>query len=296
MPDANPKKHLYDANATVLSGQLKHPVAQKIEPQAHSELDPEGGYFSQRSDGYTLESVLSFRRAYSHVAGHRDNDPSRPEKRNNGWTTLTTTVIEGLNVLEVLTADRVVGQTITEHPIDGFVPTISFLGTRFENLCICGHKVHLEYDTGIFGPKPLNDMPYILEAGFMGRVRRQYNGIIQDKNLPAALQQKYNQLSSKLDASQEVECSLITKAVGLFPGSSFGNVITIPDFGTITLGKVIVKHENPHEKTKVPQQTTFTLTMIDLNLGCAINGNIPVGTGTSNGGPVGMTPPTPPTP
>ena len=33
-----------------------------------------------------------------------------------------------------------------------------------------------------------------------------------------------------------------------------------------------MKHENPHEKTKVPRKTTFTLTMIDLKLGCAIEG------------------------
>ena len=58
-------------------------------------------------------------------------------------------------------------------------------------------------------------------------------------------------------------------------------MITIPGFGTITLGKVTVKHEDPTGKTH--KKTTVTLTMIDLKLGCVIEGDVPVGTGGSNG-------------
>jgi len=57
-------------------------------------------------------------------------------------------------VLDVLTADRVVGQIITEHPLVGYVPIISFLGTRFENLRIAGHPVELDLDLNILGDKP----------------------------------------------------------------------------------------------------------------------------------------------
>ena len=57
----------------------------------------------------------------------------------------------------MVTADRVVGQTITEHPLVGYVPSISFLGTRFENLRIAGYPVEVEFDHGIFGPKPIDD-------------------------------------------------------------------------------------------------------------------------------------------
>jgi hypothetical protein len=62
-------------------------------------------------------------------------------------------------------------------------------------------------------------------------------------------------------------------------------VITIPGFGVITLMKVTVKHEDLHEETRVPKKTTFTLTMIDLKLGCIVDGDIPIGTGSTNGGP-----------
>ncbi|MGA2277485.1 MAG: hypothetical protein ABSG00_07765 [Terracidiphilus sp.] len=277
MPEENKRKHIYDAEATVLTGHLKLPVSQKIEPQAHSKLVKEGGYFSQVSDGYQLESVLSFRSAYSHVAGNRDLKPGR------GWNTLTTTVVEGLNVLEVLTADRVVGQIITEHPLEGHVPTISFLGTRFENLRIAGHPVELELDHQIIGPKPAKDAGYARDAGFVSRVSSQYERIRKSKELPKELQERYNQLSSTLGSAEAVECSLVNQAAGGYPGMSFGHVIRIPGFGIITLAKVTVKHEELHAKTKVPKKTTVSLTMIDLKLGCAIHGTVPIGGGRQNG-------------
>ena len=278
MPEVNERTHNYDAEAIVLSGNLLLPVSQTIEPQSHAKLTAEGGYVSQRSDAYQLESVISIRSAYSHVAGNKSNKPGE------GWNTLTTTVVEGLNVMEVLTADRIVGQTITHHPLKGYVPSISFLGTRFENLRIAGIPVELEWDQEIFGSTPVNDVSYALDPGVLSRVSRQYDRILQNKNLPAALQERYNQLSSTLGGSEAVECSLVNRVAGLFPGSSFGNVITVPGFGTITLAKLTVEHEDQHEKTKVYKKTTFTLTMIDLKLGCVIEGAMGIGGNGTNGG------------
>jgi hypothetical protein len=277
MPEVNERTHTYNAEAIVLSGKLTLPVTQTIEPQTHSKLDPKGGYFTQRSDGYRLESIVSYSTAYSHVAG------SENPKTNKGWNTLTTTVVEGLNVLEVLTADRVVGQTITHHPQKGYMPSISFLGTRFENLRIAGIPVELEWDQEIFASTPANDLPYALDPGVVSRVGRQYSRILQNKNLSPKLQEHYNQLSSTLGVAETIECSLVNRLAGLFPGTIAGNTITIPGFGTITLGKVTVKHEDPIGKTH--KKTTFTLTMIDLKLGCVIAGSVPIGTGGSNGSP-----------
>jgi hypothetical protein len=277
MSEANERNHLYDAEAVVLSGQLDLPVSQTIAPQAHSQLPKKGGYVNQRLDSFRIETVMSFSAAYSHVAGNRSPKPGR------GWETLTTTVVEGLNVMEVLTADRVVGQTITEHPLVGYVPTISFLGTRFENLRIAGHPVELEIDPEIFGPKPADDAPYTHDAGLISRVSRQYDRIGSSKDLPAELLERYNRLSPTLGNSEAVECSLVNRASGFYPGMSFGHIIRVPGFGIITLAKLTVKHENPHEKTKAPKKTTFTLTMIDLQLGCPTSGHAPVGGGGSNG-------------
>lgn len=277
MSEVNERTHRFDAEATVLSGQLDLPVSQKIEPLAYSKLPEKGGYVNQRSDSFRIQSLISYSSAYSHVSGIRSPKPG------GGWETLTTTVVEGLNVMEVLTADRVVGQTITVHPLAGYVPTISFLGTRFDNLRIAGFPVELEYDHNIFGPKPVDDAPYTHDAGLISRVARQYDRIGSNKDLPAELAERYNRLSPTLGKSEAVECSLVNQATGRYPGISFGHIIRVPGFGIITLAKLTVKHENPHERTKVPRKTTFTLTMIDLQLGCPTKGKAGVGDGGSNG-------------
>jgi hypothetical protein len=278
MPEVSERVHHYHAEASVLGGHLRLPLCQQIKPQAHVKLAREGGYISQRAENYRLEAVISFRSAYTHVAGNRSNKPG------GGWTTLTSSVIEGLNVLDVITADRIVGQIITEHPLVGYVPTISFLGTRFENLCIAGHPVELEIDHEIFGAKPDDDAPYTTNPDFISRVSRQYDRIRQHKDVSDELLEQYNRLSSTLGNREEVECSLVNQAAGRYPGRSYGHVLKIPEIGAITLGKLVLKHEDFHEKTGVPKMTTVHLTMIDLKLGCLIEGSIPIGGGTSNGG------------
>jgi hypothetical protein len=167
------------------------------------------------------------------------------------------------------------------------VPTIYFLGTRFENLRVAGNPVELDLDHEVIGPKPADDAPYTKEQGFLSRVSRQYDRIRQHKDLPAELSERYNRLSSTLGGSETVECSLVNQASGRYPGHTFGHVITIPGFGTITLAKVTIKHEDPHEKTKAPKKTTVTLTMVDLKLGCFVDGNLSMGNGSTNGGPDG---------
>jgi hypothetical protein len=126
---------------------------------------------------------------------------------------------------------------------------------------------------------------YALDPGVLSRVSRQYDRILQNKNLPAALQERYNRLSSTLGSTEAVECSLVNRVAGLFPGTIAGNVITIPGFGTITLAKLTVKHEDPIASAKTHKKTTFTLTMIDLKLGCVVDGEVMVGSGPTNGGP-----------
>jgi len=278
MPDTKGRKHTYHAEATVLEGHLHLPLEQVIKPQAYASLPPHGGYLSQHAHDYKLEAVISFRSAYTQVAGNRDTKPG------HGWSTLTTTSIEGLNILDVLTADRVVGQILTEHPLEGYVPRISFLGTRFENLRIAGHLVELDLDTGILGAKPAGDGAYTTDSGVIGRVSQQYSRIGEHGDLPADLAEGYNRLSSTLGRQEAVECSLVNRATGAYPGKNFGHLLCVPEFGTIALGKLHVKHEDFDKDAGVPKKTTVHLQMIDLKLGCAVAGHGGVGSGSSNGG------------
>lgn len=279
MSELNGRTHHYHAEATILSGHLRLPLEHHIKPQVHTHLPKEGGYFSHCAEHFMLESVLSFRSAYTHVAGNINPKPG------GGWTTLVTTAIEGLNVMEVITADRIVGQTITEHPVEGYVPTINFLGTRFENLRIAGFPVDLDLNMNFLGPKPANDAAYTHDPALIGRISSQLGRVGEHPDLPAELQQRYNRLSASLGSQpEEVECSLVNRAAGAYPGHSSGHVITIPDFGTMILGQVTIKHEDFKPETGTPKKTTIRLTMIDFHFGCPIVGYVGTGVGSTNGG------------
>ncbi|MGA2560084.1 MAG: hypothetical protein ABSF17_10440 [Terracidiphilus sp.] len=277
MTEINGRTHFFNADATILDGFLNLPIEKEIKPLGALALSEKGGYRSERVEDFHLEEVISYRSAYTQVAGNND------VKADHGWATLATVVIEGLNILEVLTADRIVGQIIADHPPVGYVPSISFLGTRFENLRIAGHPVHLELDPHILGVRPIDDTSYGLDSGVRGRVSAQHGRICQHAELPADLRGRYNSLSSNVGARETVECSLVNQASGGYPGLTFGNVLRIPNFGTITLAKVTVTHEDFKDGTNVPETTTVRLRMIDLELGCAVAGHGGVGTGSTNG-------------
>ena len=272
--------HFYHADAYVLKADLKQPVSSDIQPQALVELPVNGTYTFQRAEPFKLFGVLSYKSGYSQVAGH-------PSTKGHGFTTLATSVAEDLNVLDVVTADRVVGQISTEHPIDGEVPSVTFLGTRFVNLRIGGHKVELDQDVHILGPKPAKDKSYFDEPEVLARMSRQYTNIRKSKGLPdwAAEQFRWDKGAAK---NGTASCSLVNKVSGA-PGTSFGHVIDLPHFGKIFLGELTVTRQPP--KTRDENETYhFQLKMIRLEMGCIATGSTTVvaldanGTG-SGGGP-----------
>lgn len=274
----NGRTHDYHAEATIVSGNLELPLAQAIQPQAYLALPQAGGYNSQYVDTYGLQGVLSYTSAYTQVAGNLDTKPE------HGWTTLTTFVVEGLNVFEVVTADRVVGQIITEHPLEGYVPNISFLGTRFDNLRIAGNPVEIEMNLGVLGDKPAGDRGYTADAGVKERIESQRKYMLGHAHLPASLRERYNRLSSNLRGAETIECSLVNQVKGNFPGLSFGHIIDIPYFGKVVLGQVTVTSAEILPGTQTPQKTTVELTMIGFELGCPIAGRVTLAAGSTNGG------------
>ncbi|MGA3130335.1 MAG: choice-of-anchor P family protein [Terracidiphilus sp.] len=271
------RKHRYHASATAISGHLKLPLETEITPQAHCELPAKGGHCSQRIGNFSVQEVISFRSAYTRVSGNKGT------KDGHGWTTMTTTVIEGLNVLEVVTADRVVMQTITEHPLEGYVPSVSFLGTHFENLRVAGQSVELELDHNLLGEKPDGDGAYTKERGVITRVRSQYSRILASKGLPKDLRERYKLFSSNLGKTEEIECSLVNRASGSHPGHSFGHIIHVPDFGKIVLARLKVSHDQHDTPTGAPRLTNVQLTMVDLELGCVTDGMVAMASGSDNG-------------
>lgn len=274
MPETK-RDHKYHAEATVLSGLLTLPLEQEIKPQAYAKLSEQGGYLSQHASDYKLEGVISFRSAYTQVGGNPET------KQGHGWNTLSTSVIEDLNVMDVVTADRVVAQISADHPPEGYVPHFTLLGTRFENLRIAGHPVKLDLDPHILGTKPNGDRAYTSDPGFIGRVVSQHQHIITRPELPDDLREQYNQVPSTSSNPESLECSLVNHADGAYPGRSFGHVIDVPNFGRIHLAVLRVEHSDYNQD--VPKQTKVNLTMMKLHMGCIASGKVALGHTIING-------------
>jgi hypothetical protein len=269
---APPRVHHFHAEATALHAKLQHPLNGEIKPQNHLKLHQEGGYLSDHVKDYRVDNVVSFKAAHTHVAGHES------PKRDHPWVTLTTASIEQLNVLEVVTADRLVSQIATEHPREkGHVPTVTFLGTRFENLQVGGIRINLKLKfplTTLRPPTP--DTPYLLDEKFLKEIGAK----------PASFPELKSQWESCLK-SREVNpeaprpnasaTGTLAYDVSLADPKSAGdvkidgNVLSVPEFGKIILAELTVDCD------------TFHLTMLRLEMGCLAAGTMMLGGTITNG-------------
>ncbi|HUK23694.1 MAG TPA: hypothetical protein VLV49_03870 [Terriglobales bacterium] len=309
---ANPKPrieehyHVYHAEAEVLSGELQHPIKQPLENYGRVAIEKtrREGHFSESVGETTVEGLISFKAAHTGVSGSLlRNKKDLWGNDHSGWVTLSTSVIEGLNVFEVITADRVVAQVSTEHALtDGHVPKVTFLGTRFENLQIAGYRVQPELELGICGDRPAHDQNYLYDRGFLDRVQQQVAGIAGAKGLPESLKTQYDAEIASIDklrkgsgqgkgsrnGQSQLQCSLV-KSIGPIPIPGvkiFGNVIVIPDFGIVTLAEIEVGIEPPSEpfgQTSSTPGNYFQLNMFNMRLGCVGGGSVKSGSVKANG-------------
>ena len=275
--------HDYHAEAKALHGDFKRPFTDIITPQALSQLGAAGGSDDKNGLAFALKSVISYDSASTHVSG------SQETKHNGGWCTLSTSTVMGLNILEVVTADKIVGQIFTEHPLDGYVPRISFLATRFENLRICGHKVKLDWDMQVLGDKPEDDAAYSRDPALVKHLGGRSGRICDQNALSDAARKRYTDVPKKIDVgtpkeTEILECSLVTSSRGNFPGRCCGHVIHVPDFGEIYLATVKVT-QTDFDPKGIPHSTTVELNMIEAKLGCAATGTVNAGGCITNGNP-----------
>src|SRR5208283_2842736 len=95
------QQFLYHALASGVSGQITLPFQHLIEVQAPSALPSTGGYSASRVEGFRYEDILSFSSASTVATGSESGE---------SFNTLATATVEGLNILNVVKADRVVAR------------------------------------------------------------------------------------------------------------------------------------------------------------------------------------------
>jgi hypothetical protein len=220
---------------------------------------PVGGYGSARVEHFRYHEIISFQAGYTQVMG-----TTRMEGTTTVYDTMSSSVIEKLNILDVITADRVVARLTSETRVEAGAPvapgTLELnalpAGSYFENLRILGQPI---------SPKC---HPQLLDPRYGTR------SAIADGKLPlynADATDTRNTVTPARDGTLRF-ClfqPLETEVAGtiVFPGLR----ITLPTFGDLFLGEFIVSG------------THRQLTMIRLELHSPEEGNVAFGSVEGNG-------------
>src|SRR3977135_3197336 len=104
------KFYSFRADANALGGYLKEPFEKNIPTLAPVSLPAVGGFAMARSEAFTLDEIITCSSASTRVSGREHADGS--------VSILVTAAVEGLNLLEVVTARRVVAQVSISIPKD----------------------------------------------------------------------------------------------------------------------------------------------------------------------------------
>ena len=317
----NVNSYYFHAEAHALTGKLALPFKEEVKKQAFVKLEgnladlsdeerAQRNYFSQHSKNFRLEGIISYAAAHTQVAGHESR------KHDGASVTLSTSVVEDLNVLNVVTADRVVAQISTTHYPGVQTPSVTFLGTHFENLRIARHRTEPYLKLDLVADKPGGAAAMHVDQGtaFMKAVESQYQrlkaglkALGEDERKKTRLAEPDGWLSKKYDGLNLNYPVIKTKAAEASADRSTWDGITCSLVENVEIKDISVKAADgkpvqipPPAKTfghviHVPDfgniflaeltvnHNSFNLTMIRLDLGCLAHGNVSVVSANVNG-------------
>ena len=236
-------------------------------------LPPVGGFATARADRFNLDEIVSFAAAYTRVSGSLDRE-------DGSIGILATAVVEGLNILDVVTAERVVAQVSIALPTRGGYIDVSLAGSCFEGLRLAGCEANPTLNQALMfpaGPQPGHRLPLawqdVLTAG-----RTQAQALVDsfkacsDGGADRWAQERHGRLNTNPPApGGKLLCSLLD---GFGPRGSFesyGHIVVIPGFGRFHFGELFLSGD------------AARLVMIRAELGCPVTGGIGVCTGGGGG-------------
>ncbi len=255
-------QYVYSASTYAISADFERPKKHSLPPQAAAVLSAHGGHGTLRAEGQKIDGLISFREAYSEVGGSFDDC-------HDTYTTHAWSVVEGVNVADMLTADRVVSRMAIYYPAHGKEePSFDITGSYFENLRIAGRKVDIQLATGDLHAndkyKTLADTYQKAAADhlLLGHGLRKLN-----TNQLQALEEQYHALRGMSQLVSEwnntaqprpvdrghyrlsaANCQEIEAAFTGTEIQTFGSIICIPKFGVVRLGEMVV---HKHARTLV---------------------------------------------
>lgn len=250
----------YHANAHVVGATFARPVQHLVEAQGATSLPINGGHGRSTVQDFHFQHFLSVKHGYSHVSG----SPQEIEGKTH-FTTLVTAVAEGLNILDVVTIDRIVARFSSSHTFDDKEPNFTLLGTKFENVQIAGCKTDVEVDTKLFHRMPT----------FEDAIKEYKSNADLRKIGPEAFGYEKEWPEPQLHGA--ILCSIVdlktmtTKCPGV---DRKGHCFIIPKFGKLFLGEIFLEYGRR------------TLSMVRFELGSPVSASGTAVQLSSNGSPI----------
>lgn len=243
----------YHANAHVLSANFTRPLQHLVEVQGAISLPTIGGHGRAQVEDFRFNEFLSVKRGYTHVSGS-SVEAEVNGKKTTYFTTLVTAVAEGVNILDVFHAERIVARFASSHTLDDAEPRFTLVGSKFDGVQIGGCKTEVPIDAKVFEKidtfeaarnefknnadfRKIAEDPF--EAGGGGKLPEQ-----------------------PLDGA--ILCSIVDlkKMTTTCPGvERKGHSFVIPKFGKLFLGEILLEHRRR------------TLTMVRFELGSPVAGS-----------------------
>lgn len=241
------RTHYFHANASAIGGFIERPFVKNIPVQSPTSLSPSGGADEAATANFQFEQIISARSTRSRVEG-------------NFLAGLPTTramaAVEGLNVLDTIRADELVGYISTEHPAqDPDVPRVNLSRTAINGLRIGEALLRVHLDLGILNDgdgKRFPKRPYLFEKSLWKKADKKFD---PDKGaLVCTLVEKIEVVRGKLAA----------KIVDT-------NIIEIPNIGRMHLAEFLLTGGS------------YELIMMRLELGCPVQGSSSMAAPVVNG-------------
>lgn len=255
MPQSARHSHqwMYNGSAYGFAGEIERPFRNVIPTQAATVLGASGGRGLDRVEKFKIEGVVSFDAAYVEVGGSFDEDHDR-------HTSYSSSTIENLNILNVVTADRIVSRIAIYSPLltdEKKEFSFNITGSHFENLKIAGHRVDVKLATHIFHEHDTHSklakahqggkLDEWLLGGKLGRVGERgleeienaYHALCGMSRVVKAWKQKGDKRNTDLMSFSPMNHVKIEDHAG--PNTEllgFGSIICVPKFGVVRLAEL----------------------------------------------------------
>ena len=279
------KRYHYHADAYVFSGELTRPVAHLIEAQAATSLPTTGGIGHSRIENFRYHDIVSFTAGYSHVSGS-----VKVEGKKRTHNTHATAVVERLNILDVVTADRIVVRLSSSYVFDTETnrgepdreSRIVIVGTKFENLRVAGcpievelhHELALQLPTFADVRNAYDGNPLFQALAKQPREKPGPDGVVHCSLVKHIWLANRGALLHDLAGPQNPqEDGVALKQKKCHGVERRGNMLKVEEFGTIHLAEILFEHGRK------------TVTMLRIDLGSPNGGSFSGPGGGTNGRP-----------